>query len=748
MAKRNREQDAKLLETIRKRFTYAQDAWREIRREGSRDMRYVAGDPWERKQRKAREDAGRPCLSLDEIGQYVNQVINDVRQNKRAILVTPMGSGANDKTAQLHQNLIRQIEYRSNAQQAYTSMFEDAVQRSYGYLRVKPKYLRDDSFDQELVIEPVPNPDLVTVDPDHQRIDGSDMQFAFIRESRTLEEFQRQFPKAEVRDFNPDHELEARDWVDLSNRRVWLAEYWAIEHEARELLLLQGADGQTLPAFADELPDGAEVTILRKRTVDTASVVQYLTNGVEILEQTDWPGASIPVVTCYGKVIYVDEGKGAERKLLSLVRLARDPAMLYAYYRTCEAELVGMTPKTPFIGYEGQFRGHETDWQKAAHEPVAYLEAAPTTEATGPQVLPLPQRQPYEPPIQALEIGAEAARRAIQAAMGTNFLPTQAQRRNEKSGIALKQIEETAQKGSYHFVDHYDAAITRTGAILEELLPHYYDTTRDVTVRKPDDTVEQTTINDPNKPETAVSEAPHDVTLSTGPSYDSEREAASDFADLLVQNPQVFPLLADMVVKLKNLGPIGDEMSDRLKILLPPEIRAMEQQKGDPQAMVAQLLGELQKGQQMFDLMAKELEAKTKLVETDAVKAEADLKKAEMDNATRLKVAEIQAQTAVATAEIKAMIEDYKLRLGHIEQIVGHAAGERQQMAQQGHEAGMAAMGQQHEDAQRAAGEGHEAQMAQGDRQHQAQMQAEAQQAQMQQAQMAQQSSSGNSAAS
>jgi hypothetical protein len=58
-----------------------------------------------------------------------------------------------------------------------------------------------------------------------------------------------------------------------------------------------------------------------------------------------------------------------------------------------------------------------------------------------------------------LEILKESVRRSIQAAIGASPLPTQAQRHNEKSGVALKQIEDTAQKGSFHFVDHYDEAI-------------------------------------------------------------------------------------------------------------------------------------------------------------------------------------------------------------------------------------------------------------------------------------------------
>lgn len=694
--------DDDLLREVRERWDYAAREWSDIKAEGATDIRFVSGDQWDPKDKAARDDAKRPCLSLDELSQYVNQLINEVRQNKRAIKVTPMGDGANDASARLQESLIRQIEYRSNAQQAYTTMFENTAQRSYGFLRVKPRYVAEDSFDQELIIEPLVNPDLVTPDPDALRPDGSDMRYAFIRESYSKEEFKRRWPKARVTNFQ-DLGPEFNAWVNET--RIWVAEYWKVETRERTLLLLNTIEGPQ-KFWADELESKpSKGNILQSRTVDDQRVVQYLTNGVEILEETEWPGKWIPLVCCYGKVIYVDQGSGAKRKILSMIRLARDPQKLYNYYRTTEAEMVGITPKTPYIGYEGQFRGHETDWQKANHEPVAYLEAKATTEGTGGQVLPLPQRQQYDPAIQSMEVGAEAARRAIQAAIGQTPLPTSAQRRNEKSGVALKQIEETAQKGSYHFIDHYDEAITRTGQILEDLIPHYYDTARDVTIRNEDDSPEVVRINDPNAvdPKTgqpdkrafdkksqeplSVVDGLYDVTLSTGPSYDSQREAANELNTQLVQQapliaqiagPQAAAKLMALAIKNQNIGAMGDKMADTIS---PPED---EQQNIPPQV-----------AQQMQQMQAALQEAQA-IIQTDGVKAQrdvaltqakeaaenereqariaADLQKAQIDNATKVQIAEIQANTQFGVAELKASIDDYKMRLAHIETLLGHDA--------------------------------------------------------------------------
>jgi len=486
------------------------------------------------------------------------------------------------------------------------------------------------------------------------------MAWAFIREGRSVRQFKKDFPDAAIQDFDADNTRTAPGWFNDDCSRVYVGEYWVVDHSPRRRLLLKPAAAtmanpqpQPEARWLDEIGGekalkGLEGLILADRTVEYPYVCQYLTNGVELLaktgqqQRTPWRGLSIPIVACFGKVLYMDDGKGVERKMLSLIRLARDPAMLYCYYRTNQAELVGMTPKTPFIGYIGQFRGREKQWKSVNKRPVAYLEASATTETTGTQVLPLPQRQPYDPPIQSLELGAESARRAIQAAIGQSPLPTSAQRRNEKSGVALKEIDRSSQKGSYHFVDHYEAAITRVGALLDELIPHYYDTARDVTTRKPDGTPEVVRINDPGaKDYIDATAGRHDVTISVGPAYQSEREQASDFADTFVSNPQIAGVIGpqkmakvlSLAVKLKNVGPIGDELAD---IIDPGE----EGQAPDPAAMAAQMQQMQQQMQQMQQIIETEQIKNDTIIKKAQIDAEAEIEKQKIKSAADIQIAQ------------------------------------------------------------------------------------------------------------
>lgn len=683
--------DDDLLKEITERYQYAESYWGDIRAEGKKDMLCVAGKTWE-----AMDPAGvsqrlkvnRPMLNLDELGQYFNQVINDVRANQRAVQFAPAGNGADDDTAEFYADKMRDIEYRSHAQIAYTTGFENAVQRSYGYCRVNAKRATRRSLNYDLCIEPVHNPDSVLIDPESMMPDGSDMQWAFVTEPWQHEEFLRRFPHAEKRNLAS---FQATDQTWIKAKTLLLAEYWKIVTRERELIHLQAKTDptQTDALFADEgkVPKGWAV--LKREPVDWPEVKQYLTNGIEILERKDWPGVYIPIACCYGKVIYVDNGGGPQRTILSMTRLARDPQQLYNYYRTCEAEVVGMVPKFPYFVRRGSLNPLNLEnLQKSLHEPISVIEVEPNIEGMrGDSPPEFPSRNPFVPEIERMEIGAEGARRAIQAAMGVSPLPTQAQRRNEKSGVALKQIEATQQKGSFHFVDHYDYMIRHVGVIVEDLLPHYYDTARQTSIRKANDKVKMVWINNPQAEKSYSTKGDHIVTISTGPNYESERDRASDFADQLAQNKDIFPLIGPLVVKLKNLGPIGDEIAKALEAVQPPEVRAA-MQDGDEQPQmvpIQQVQAQMGRLQQIMGEMQKVIDQKQ-------IEQRTKIQEAEIDKAARIEVAGIQANATIATAEIKAMLEDYKMRLQSIEMLVGHAHETSTQMRQQSHERGMGAM--------------------------------------------------------
>jgi hypothetical protein len=611
--------DEKLLKRIRENYAYGSDQWRDIRDEGKKDIRYISGDPWEPKEKEERDDSGRPYLALDELNQYVNQLINDARQQKRGIKVTPEGSGANDKTATLRGNIIRGIEYKSNAQTAYICGFENAAQRSYGYWEIISEYENDTSFNQVLKINRIPNPDMVLPDPDTLQLDGSDMRWCFKLHFVPRSQFKIKYPDAEIKDFTPEDIELAPEWV--TDRHVLVAKYWEIKIKHRVSCQVTGPDGQPMQVFKDQLPkDYPKEKILNERKCEERKVMEYITNGVEILEENVIPGKWIRIIPCYGKELYVDRGSGPKRMLFSLIRLARDAYKAYCYAVTCQAECIGKTPKMNYLGVVGQFATN-TDWANIHRIPAAYAEYQAKTVGTGEQILPAPTFTNYEPPIEALLQASESFKRAIQSATGMFNSSVGRHDANAKSGIAIKALDEQSNEGSYHFIQNFERAIEHTGRILEDSLDYYYDTARDVGVKDAKDVYSTVRINDPghvnpetgeieHNPVTGEEAGEHDVTISTGQTFDSQREQVNDFVDALLANmvnlpipPNVGAQILSMAIKMKDMGPMADEIAALLNpdpnSQIPPQaqqqLQQLTQQTQQLHAYAQQLEGEVQK---------------------------------------------------------------------------------------------------------------------------------------------------------
>lgn len=651
------ESDEELLREIRDNYRYATDYFKEIREERQKDLRYICGDPWPDKDRKAREDADRPVLNHDELNQYVNQSLNNVRQNKRAVKVDPAGGNSDEKSAEYRQNRIRAIEYKCKADSIYETAFQQMLEGSYGFWRIGRRWVSCDeaNWNQEITISNIPNPDSVLYDPDCKEPDWSDAEWCFVVEPMSIEKFKQQWPDAQRTDFSRDEREAAIEWFP-SDKTIVVAEYWKVETEYKKQERVNPQTGKS-----------------ERRTVPSKRVVQYITNGVEILETNEQPGDEIPIPACIGLVRYINDGAGnAKPKIFSLVRLARDPQMMLAFLVSQEAEEAGLTPKTPFLGYVGQFETDNEAWKTVTKKPHPFLQVDPIPDSANGQMLPIPQRQNFTPNFQAYEVAKDSARRAIMAAMGISPLPTAAMRASDKSGVAIQRIQSEQALGSYHFVDNFERAIARCGRIIESWLPIYDQGEQDVALCDMEGKRSVVRINAPQvNPQTgeiehlSVEEGEHDVTVSVGPSNASQREMAQEQLGALVQNlqplvaaqilapPQAAQLLS-MSIQMMQLGPVGDRMTEVIAPTqngppLPPQAQQMMAQA---QGQVQQMTVALQKLQAENQELQMKLSARV------------------IDNQARLEIEQIKAQAQVTTAQINTQNQILQQRMDAIHELL------------------------------------------------------------------------------
>jgi len=335
--------------------------------------------------------------------------------------------------------------------------------------------------------------------------------------------------------------------------------------------------------------------------------------------------------------------------LFSLIRLARDPQRLLNYYASQEMMEAKKTPNAPYMGPKGMFSEFADQWEKLNDEPTAYVEFG-IPEGFQPGSIK-PERIPFIPNFEAYEEAKDACKRSIMAAMGIAPLPTAAQRQNEKSGVALERIQGERAQGSFHFIDNYDRSLEFGGRQLDDVFKVIHDTPRDIALRKEDGTHSMARVNDPQSPLNKPYQGDHDVTITTGPSHESQREEAQEFTDQILTIPEVFPLVGDLVVKMRNLGPIGDQIAERLK---PPQFAQEDENNPLPaaaQAKMAQMQQQLTQAQQ----------------ENQQLQQEKAAKMWEMQG--KLKIEQIHSDTQRAVAEINTKAQNLSERMAALEQL-------------------------------------------------------------------------------
>lgn len=553
-------------------YKEASDHWKDQRKNYIDDVKFARlGDQWPDRIRKQRDADGRPCLTINKLPAFIRQVVNDARQNKPSIKIHPVDDNSDVETAEILNGLVRNIEYTSDADVAYDTALDDAVTGGFGFFRIDLVYADDDTFEQDIKIAPIPNPMMVFWDARTQASDSSDWKYCFVAEMITEEEHKARFPGKEISAFASDD----RDELDqywFEEKLVRIAEYWCVKEVPRTIVKL--SNGAILPQEQyqqqRQLFDALQITVVDQRETMTRKVTQRIMNGYEWLtDETEWAGKYIPVIPVYGEEINVE----GVRHFLSLVRPAKDPQMMFNYWRTASTELVALAPKAPWVGPVGSFETDSDKWSSANTDNHAYIEY----DNKG---VP-PQRQAFAgPPAGALQEALNASD-DIKSITGIYDAALGA-RSNETSGRAIQARQRESDVGTFHFIDNQTRALRHAGRILVDLIPKVYSAPRVIRTIGLDGSNERVKVNEPHIGEDGVERiydlttGKYDVTCEAGPSYTTQREeAAEQMTEFVRTVPQAGQLIGDLIAKNMD-WPGADEIAERLKLMLPPQVQSKD----------------------------------------------------------------------------------------------------------------------------------------------------------------------------
>jgi len=631
-----------------------------------RDLDFFASDQWDQKIKKQRTEDGRPCLTINRLPGYVRQLTNEMREGRPGIEITPVDSGADPDLAEALQGIIQHIEANSDADVAYQRAADAQVRIGRGWFRIVPEYADDTSFEQELRIKSVRNPNTVYFDAASQEMDGSDARYAFIVEDIPNPEYDLRFGK----DTRESLEVFARSgekfnqWMPEGKTRV--AEYYYLEPKKRTLHALQNGmlvdDAQMNdPVFQQMVAEQQiDPTPVSTREVEGRQLCWALINGARILEGNEtktagrkMPGRWIPIFPVYGEEI--DNDGSVDWK--GIIRDSIDSQRMSNYWKSAKTEAVALAPKAPYIAEEGQLESHEDEWQLANVKNLSVLRYK--AKALDGHLIGPPQRNTAEPPIQAMAMLSLEAENDLRATSGFSYDVGAQEKRLEQSGRAIIARQKQGELGNSHFSAHQSIALRHAGRVLLDLIPKYYDTPRVKRILGRDGQQREVLIHAGN-PEAAqrmaqaqglahlrifdLSIGRYDVRVSAGISFASQRDQDQQTMTSIMQaNPAMSNILGDLLFGTMN-SPIAKRAASRLQKALPPELRD-DAESAKPK-IPPELQQQMEQAQALIDMLTKKVEE-----QTDALNSKTE------DNQTKIRIAQIQADTAMSVAESKIVTQ-------------------------------------------------------------------------------------------
>lgn len=569
-------------------YQEALDASRDQRRQIAEDLAFSdPSDPqqWDETVKQLREnDPGgkRPCLVLDQCGQYVANVAGQVEQKPPSIHAIPVGGGADKQAAEQIDGRFRHIEHASQAMQHYARGLTSAARAGVGYLVVRPEIVDASLNLQEPRISSEPDPLKVILDPWSIETDGSDADYGYILTSVSEREFLRRWPNMKPQDFGDTESTVRRD----ERKTVLLAEQWFREETTTNMIRHLGADGQETSSSEDDYHAASQAAGAQLRYLGNfkgkKSVIRWRRmSGLDILQESEYPADAIGIVPVYG---YVGFSEGRMR-YCGIPRRARAAQQAYNYHISEELAYIGTAPKSPWLASKRALRGVEQIWDLASVQSRAYL---PFNDLDDQGAIAQPGRMNTAANLTNHTEGAERALHDIQASIGM-YQANLGAPSNESSGVAIESRKQQGEASTAHFPSHLAASLGQVGKIVMQMDARLADTQRKQPILGIDGTPGSVTVN-PDQQE-AFQRSPDGVSINpkigsygvrivVGASYSTQRtQTNAAFAEIMRGNPDLAPTVAPFWAQTLDF-PGSDKFAQAMAAMAPPPVKAILQPEG------------------------------------------------------------------------------------------------------------------------------------------------------------------------
>ena len=623
-------------------------------RDDAREAVHFLHDRWGQwEQNVINRWGNRPKYQIDLTKPVVDRIAGYIETKEFGGVVVPTGGESTQDLAETYEGMLRTIDSMSNAQEIYKDAARNIIETGFDAFLIKTAWADVDSFEQDLMIERIPNAiDRVWVCGLAEIKDYEDIKAAFVDTFLSEEEYKRQFPEGSAQSVS---ESATNQYYSTPRMGVYVSDYYYLKDEEITIHLMSDGkvykDEQYQKVAKDLAARGVTVEKTRTRKVPKCYMRKFDSGGW-LTDEKETVFRYIPVIPVFANLKVIEKRAVYFGEVFKMI----DPQRIYNYAVSREISDGALAPVSKIVktreqheGFEGQSRRLNTQndpeyiYEHKDGQPAPY-------QIGGPQ------------PNAQLQNTANRAQLDIKE-ITQSFSAVQGEGISGHSGKAYEVLTQNSDTSSYKYIKALKRSISYGYKILIDAMPRVYDTAkRQVRLTgqdgKTDFVAINETINTVNGPQVIndLSQGTYTFKVMAGPSYDSKQ---SETVDVMTQWAALDPSLiaegGDIIygamnqVGMKQLaerkrkamvdaGLIPEsQLTDEEREKIVQELQAQQaQQQPNPidQATVAALMAEVQNIQSQAEerqakLQIDMMEQQRKMMETmmKAQKAEAETQK-------------------------------------------------------------------------------------------------------------------------
>ena len=529
----------------------------------------------------------KPRYTFDEANPIVDDIMGEMSAAEFNVRVTPSGSAASKKTAQIYEGIIRTIENISNARSIYDMSARIMVGTGVDGWRIIQAYRDDNSFQQDLLVARVPDwQNSVWFDPGAVEPTMEDAEEAWVLTSLTKREYERMFPSGSGMSVGQEIFTQVYDYKKPDE--IVIGEYFYRVKKKRELALMTDGSVFEVDEDFDKVMDdlaGRGVMVVRTREREYYKVYQKIFDGGDWLKDASETVFSfIPIVPVFGN-FRISESKVIYR---GIVESIRDAQRVINYAESRRIEETALSPRGKIWMTKDQAMSPDVRQTlrtlNVNMDPVQFYDFA---DGQGvPQYMGAPASNP------ALTETTATAQNFIQRTSGT-FDEARGAAPAHRSGEAVNLLQKKSDNPKRKWFSSMELAIQHTGRILVNAIPKVYDTMQEIILTGRDGTQDVVTIRQKVQDAESgrmielndLSKGTYDVVCSSGPAFQSrQQETVTAINEMAAIDPSILQIGADIL--LNNISAPGiDQIAERKRLqmvmagVIPSSQMTQEEQK-------------------------------------------------------------------------------------------------------------------------------------------------------------------------